>query len=211
MEIANRYILQSGRTKALYALGAALFFALIDFDFFAFFALLVAVVFLFIYRKKQEPFTDIASSGVVAPIDGKIVHIDELEQSEYGYRVVIESSPFDCGVIYAPLTAKIKKAQVVYGARTSPASKHFTNLNEKVCMEFQTSNHTIELCSKLKRSIVAVELYHKDGNVSCSQSVAYAHNAHTILLLPATFRFNMQVGQKVEGSKSVIGYFTDYE
>jgi len=68
--------------------------------------------------------------SVVAPSDGVVRAIVELQEGQYSYRVDIESSCLDVAVLRAPLNAKLESITKYNGTRVSKNSNLFHDTNE---------------------------------------------------------------------------------
>ena len=209
MDKIRNLILPFGTQKFLFAAVAALLFTLLDFEFLFLLAFAVTVLFLFAYRNPARLQAAISDYGVVSPVDGRVVEITDIEEDGYGYKVVIDSSLANSGMLRVPFEAKKVSFSLQRGARLAKDSHLFETLNESLEALFENGTRRLKVLHRLKRSPLPIETHFKSKSLECCELYGFAYNAHTTLYLPREFRLNIHVGQSLLSSQNIIGYFSN--
>jgi len=169
-------IAKSGWKYIAYAVAASIVFSILDMDLLAFFAFLAAISFVYLFRNPERVMPFYQQKSLVSPCDGVVTAIEQLEGSDYAYRLDIESSYFDVGVLRVPMHAKVEEIVIVKGARVAKNSKLFPLLNEYAAITFcDDSDNSVKVLHRLKQSLAPL---------------------------------NLNVGQELKGSETLIGYFS---
>jgi len=204
-------IAKDGWKYLAYAIGAFIVFSILDFSFFQLLSLLVVVFFLFIFRNPERELPSFEASQVLSPVDGEVLSIESLDiADEYAYKVVINTTYKDVGILRAPMNASVEYLRQNYGTRLSLDAPLAHKLNENVSVVFQnTQDNKMKLIHMLKQSLcgVHIDLDSKDKVV---QSARYGLmiNGITEIYLPKNFRLSLVLGEETIASKSLIGCFT---
>ena len=149
-------------------------------------------------------------NSVVAPADGVVTTIQELEDSEYAYKIDIESSYFNIGVLRFPMDAKVETVTVVKGSRAVKNSKLFPLLNEYAELVFvNNADNKVKVLHRLKKSFAPIDI-DLVQNQELMQRARYGTmiNGVTSIYLKSNFRVNVSVGQQTSASETLIGYFS---
>ena len=209
MEQIRKLVLPQGFTKAVYSLGAALLLAVFDLEILSFLAFVGGLFFLFAYRKPDRLHANISDYAVCSPADGFVLDLEELIESEYGYKLTIESSLVESGVMCAPFKADTLSLSLVRGSRLPQEAHLFSRLNEQLEALFETQDKSVKVLHTLKQSPFPVEILTRKEQIDCGECYAFVYNAITVVYLPKEFRFNdIYVGKRVYASQSIIGYFS---
>ncbi len=192
------------------ALCAFIVFSLLDLEFLAVISAVLIVVFVFVYRNPERELVSFEQESLLSPADGTVVSIDEIENPEYTYRVEIESSYMDVGVLRAPFDSCVKSLILQKGARLSKESPLSQDLNENVEITFENTHlNKVKIRHVLKRSFDEINIDLAIGqNIKQSSRYGFVSNATTILYLPQNFRLNIALGSEVKASQTLIGYFS---
>ena len=203
-------IVKSGWHYIGYALVAFVVFVLLDLDFFAFLAFLALFIFIYLFRNPERVLPIYQENSLVVPVDGVIAVIEELDDAEYAYRVDIDSSYFNVGVLRMPMQAQLVSLKVVRGSRMSKETKLFALLNEYAELIFiNNAKNSIKIVHRLKQSFAPLTIELSSGE-TLIQSARYGFmiNGVTSLYLPSNFRLNLHIGQEVLASETLAGYFS---
>ncbi len=149
-------------------------------------------------------------NSVVAPVDGVVTTIQQLEDSEYAYKIDIESSYFNIGVLRFPMDAKVETVTVVKGSRVAKNSKLFPLLNEYAELVFvDNAENKVKVLHRLKQSFAPIDI-DLVKNQELMQRTRYGTmiNGVTSIYLKSNFRLNVSVGQETSASETLIGYFS---
>jgi phosphatidylserine decarboxylase len=206
----NLFILHKHAFKYVaYAFAAFILFSLLDLELFALVALLFFAVCVYVFRNPEKSIAVHEANAVLSPIDGKVVAIEELEDEEYAYKIVIESGYRDISILRAPLNAKVTELSTVRGARLSSASKLAPLLNEYATIEMQdNAKHRMKMTHRLTRSFAPLFIdISKDMELIKGRRYGVMISGETTLYLPASFKVNVERGSRVSASETLIGYF----
>ncbi len=185
-------------------------FSIFDFDFFEFLSFVAVIFMIFVYRNPERMSPILEVKSVVSPVDGTVISIDEIDDSEYAYKIEINSSYFDVSLLRSPLSATVKSIDLKHGAKLSKDSPLAKDLNERVEIVFEDSfKNSVKVRHMLKQSFdrIKVNLNTKQNTL---QGARYGLmvNGITTIYLPQNFRVNLSIGQEVDASQSLVGYFS---
>jgi len=203
-------IAKSGWKYIGYAAVAFVVFSILDLDFLALFAALFTIFFIYAFRNPEKEMPFYQENSLVAPADGVITAIEQLEDSEYAYRVDIESSYFNIAVLRVPMNAKVESIETVKGARNAKNSKLFPLLNEYAELVFvDNAENRVKVLHRLKQSFAPIDI-DLVQNQELMQRARYGTmiNGVTSIYLKSNFRVNVSVGQESSASETLLGYFS---
>ena len=203
-------IAKEGFNRIGIAFLAFIFFSIFDFNFLGFLSFIAVLALIFIYRNPERMSPILEVKSVVSPVDGTVISIEELENSEYAYKIEIDSNYFDVSLLRSPLSATVKSIELKRGARLSKDSPLAKELNERVEIVFEDSfENSVKIKHMLKQSFdrIKVDLNTKQNTI---QGARYGLmiNGITTIYLPQNFRVNLSIGQEVNASQSLVGYFS---
>jgi len=203
-------IAKSGWSYIGYALLAFVIFSILDLDLLAFASFLLTVFFIYVFRNPEKELPFFQPNSVVAPVDGFVIAIQQLENSEYAYKIDIESSYFNIGVLRFPMDAKVETVSVVKGSRVAKNSKLSPLLNEFAELVFvDNAENKVKVLHRLKQSFAPIDI-DLVKNQGLLQRARYGTmvNGMTSIYLKSNFRVNVSVGQQTSASETLIGYFS---
>lgn len=203
-------VAQEGWKYIACAFSLFLLFAILDLDLLTFFSSLLLIALIYSFRNPERQLPIFEKLSVVAPCDGVVKAIVELDDSEFAYRVDIESSSLDVGVLRAPLNATLESVIKFNGTRVSTNSKLFNDTNENVELVFVDENENkLKVTHTLKQSFSPLFLDIIESQ-SIHQTARYGLmlNGVTSVYLPNNFRLNVNVSNELKASESLIGYFS---
>lgn len=193
-----------------YAAAAFLFFAVFDFDLFEFLTFVTIVFLIYVYRNPEREQPNFQAGSVVSPVDGLVSSIEEIEDKEYAYKVEIQSSYLDVSVLRAPMNAVLDSFTLQHGTRLSKFDPLSSNLNENAQLVFVDENsNKVKVSHMLKQSFDGIKIGAIEGQ-KFHQATRYGVmlNGITTLYLPQNFRLNINVGNELKASESLIGYLS---
>lgn len=203
-------VAQEGWRYIAYAFSFFIFFAIFDFDLLTFFSSLLLIALIYSFRNPERQLPMFEKLSVVAPSDGVVKAIVELDDAAFAYRVEIESSSLDVGVLRAPLNATVESVRKFNGTRVSKSSKLFNDTNENVELVFVDENdNKLKVTHTLKQSFSPLFIDIIESQ-SIHQTARYGLmlNGVTSIYLPHNFRLNVNVSNELKASESLIGYFS---
>lgn len=203
-------IAKDGWRYIAYSVVVFLIFWIIDLEFLEFVSFLAIIFFLFIFRNPEREQPHFQNDSVVSPVDGSVVDIQELENDDYAYKIIIESSYADVGILRAPLNATLVKISQKFGAKLASNSNLSREINENSELVFEDDkSNKVKVVHRLKQSISGIAI-----NVSESKRVMQASryglmvHGTTTVYLPSNFRLNITISDELKGSETLVGYFS---
>jgi phosphatidylserine decarboxylase len=189
---------------------AVIIFSIIGFEFLQFLSFLAIIFFAFVFRNPERQTPEFEQNSVVSPVDGVILSIEEITNSEYAYKVEIESSYLNVSILRIPLSSSVKTFNIQRGSRLSRFDKLAQKINEKAEIVFEDKqSNMVKVEHVLKRSFNDIQV----GVIEAQNSLQGARygvmiNGITTLYLPQNFRLNVSVGNELKASETLIGYFS---
>ncbi|MBN2815859.1 MAG: phosphatidylserine decarboxylase [Campylobacterales bacterium] len=196
-----------------YLVGSALFFfifLILGCEMFALLAFLAFVLFGYVFRNPERELVNFEEKSILSPVDGVVSAITELDNSEYAYRIDVESSYLDVSLLRAPINGTVKKYEIFRGTRLSKNSKHFSHLNEKASIVFEDkSANKVELQHTLKQSFAPLDISLVNGELFMkSMRYGVMVSGITSIYLPANVRVNVNIGSELKASEVLLGFFS---
>ncbi|WP_457746537.1 phosphatidylserine decarboxylase [Sulfurimonas sp.] len=203
-------IAKSGWKYIFYALLASVVFTVLDLEILSFLSFLAAGAVAYFFRNPERGLPFFQANALVSPCDGVIVSVDDVEDKEYAYKVDIESSYFDVSILRIPMNAKLSSIALTHGTRVGKKSKLFYDLNEFAELNFIDENgNKIKVVHRLKQSFAPLEIdIVKAQELMQTARYGVMINGVTSIYLPHNFRLNLNVGNEVKASETLVGYFS---
>ena len=190
---------------------ATFVFNILDFGILTFLSFISVLVLLFLFRNPERENITYAQNALVSSTDGKVISIDEIKNdSEFAYKVMVESSCLDVSLLRIPMDSKLINFERRNGARLSKSSKLFSQISENISLIFEDMNkNTVKIQHTLKQSIAPIKVnVIKAQNLRQGERYGLMINGITTIYLPQNFRFNLTVGNELKASQTLIGYFS---
>jgi len=204
-------IAKEGWNYILGAIALYLVLSFIDLDFLSFFVFLSIVFFIYVFRNPEREIVSFQEASVVSPVDGVVTLIEELKDEVYGYKVEIDSSYFNVGLLRAPVSSTLSDVNFYSGARLSKFTVTAKDINENATIVFtDTAKNSIKVVHTLKQSFksIGIEVI-ESQTLSQGSRYGFMINGVTTLYLPKNFRLNLSVGNEVTAANGLVGYFTN--
>lgn len=194
------------------SISAAVFvlFFLFDFEFLTFIAFLVTLALGFSFRNPERELPPFEQGSVVAPIDGLVTSIESIEDDNFAYKIKIDTTSLDVGVLRVPMASKLQILQHFHGARLSDAIQLHQDINENATLVFEDSNaNLVKIHHRLKQSFAPIFIDVIEAQ-ELRQGARYGVqiNGTTTIFLPKNFRVNVSVGNQLQGSQTLLGYLS---
>jgi len=203
-------IAKEGFSRIGFAILAYAIFTILDFGFLGFFSFLLIIFFVFVYRNPERMVPSLEKMSVLSPVDGVLLSIKELENDEYLYKLEINSSYLNVSLLRTPLNGTLNYMDLKHGARLSKNAILSKEINERVELIFEDDyENKVKISHMLKQSFDDIKL-----NVIPKQRLVQGSryglmvNGITTIYLPQNFRLNVSVGQELNASQTLIGYFS---
>ncbi len=191
------------------AFSAFIIFSIFDIEFLVLVSFVLIIAFGFVFRNPEREVPSFERYSLVSPVDGSVISIEDIQNSEYAYKLEIDSTYLDVGVLRTPLDSTLQNVIVRKGARlgTSTLSE---DINENAELIFVDENsNSVKIVHRLKRSFDDISVDVKSTqNVKQASRYGVMINGTTTLYLPKNFRLNVSVGSEIKGSQTLIGYFS---
>lgn len=171
------------------------------------------VIFTFVVRFFRVPKrTHVVDKDlVVAPCDGKVVLIQEVEENEYlkekCLQVSIFMSVFNVHVNYYPLSGKILYSKHHQGAYIVAAYPKASELNERTSIVVETASGAKVLFRQIAGYIARrIVCYAKEGDTAnqCEQVGFIKFGSRMDLFLPLGTELNVKIGDKTRACETVV-------
>ena len=185
-------------------------FNILDYSILSFVTFIFILLTAYVFRNPERLIVFFEDTSILAPCDGTVQSITELNDPVYGYRVDIESALYDTAILRAPISGEIKSVKRANGCKLPKSSKLYNDLSENIELVFvDNASNQIKVVHQLKETIfpLFIDLSEK-ATLFKSSRYGLANNASTSLYLPKNFRFNISIGNNIKASESLIGYFS---
>ncbi len=189
---------------------AFIIFLIFDIEFLAFFFFVLVLALGFIFRNPEREVPLIEKNSLLSPVDGKVISIENIQNSEYAYKLEIDSNYLNVGVLRAPFDSTLQSVIIRRGARLPKSSTLFKDINENAELIFvDVNSNRVKVVHQLKRSFDDITIDVKNAqNIKQASRYGVMINGTTTIYLPKNFRLNVSIGYEVEGSQTLIGYFS---
>lgn len=203
-------IAKEGFSYIAYSIGFFIVFSILDLQFLELIALVFLVFFTIIFRNPEREVSSFEKDSVLSPVDGTIVSIDELDGEEYSYKIKINTSYQDLGVLRIPMDASVASVLQVKGTRISIDDNLSHKLNEHTSLVFEDKNaNKIKVVHTLKQGFCSIGVdISTDTQVRQSSRYGLMIHGITEIYLPQNFRLNVSSNDELKASISLLGYFS---
>ena len=187
-----------------------LVFFILDFDLLAFMTFILSICFFVLFRNPERELPITNGNAFLSPSDGTVISIEEFKNESFKYKLVIEGSYFDVGLLRASTNQKLEKIKKRNGTRVSMQSPLFSDLNEYMSLDFtDESNNKFTIEYQLKNSFIPLNINLIEGE-KMTQASRYGLmlNGLTTIYLPENFELKAIVGNEIKASSFIVGYFS---
>jgi len=168
----------------------------------SFLSILFLILFLFLLYIYRDPVREIPSAplGMVSPVDGKIVSIDQVENkytNELSYKIGIEGKKFGVFAIRSPIEGKlIKQLSETVSGKSRYINWVQTDEGDNILWDAQFKGHTNAHC------------YVQPGErIGHGQRCGFlAFNSHVNLYIPVNSSLNAKIQESVLAGESILAY-----
>jgi len=177
--------------------------------------LIVSILFYLLvlnFFRSPERVTEINDNHIIAPADGKVVAIEEVEEKEYfndkRIQVSIFMSPFDVHNNRTPISGKVVYAKYHPGAYLMAFNPKSSNLNEHNSLVVENPHNELRILMRQIAGFIArrVVCYVKEGDqVEQGKEVGFIKFGSRVdLLIPTNAELKVELKQQVKGGESLI-------
>lgn len=174
-------------------------------------ALLILFILILQFFRNPKRYTKLNDEQVISPVDGKVVVIEEVEESEYfkdkRLQVSVFMSPINVHVTRYPIGGKVVFSKYHPGKYLVAWHPKSSEENERttVVVENATFGKVLyrQIAGALARRIV--NYAKKDQNVVQGSDAGFIKFGSRVdLFLPLNTKLKVQLNQKVKGGESII-------
>lgn len=166
---------------------------------------------LYFYRNPKRS-TVLSKKHIIAPIDGKIVRIQEIEESEYFHdkrvQITLSMSHLDARVLRYPCSGLIKYSSYLKTKKDTLLVKKTSKEKEPTTVIIATEEFGDVLYRHIARiSEKRIVNYASEGNQAIQGQDAgfIKFNSRIDLILPVNTQINVALGDQVKGGKHILG------
>jgi phosphatidylserine decarboxylase len=170
------------------------------------------LLFLFSCNFFRDPVRSIPldKSSIVAPADGKIIRIDQVNDSEIGEganRISIFLSVFNVHVNRVPITSTVKDVKHIPGKFLAAFDHKASDENEKTDILFRGMNITYRVHQIAGIIARRIRCYaEKDLKMLKGDRLGFImFGSRTDIIFPESVQIEVDLGDKVKGGETIIG------
>lgn len=173
---------------------------------------LVVYILIIQFFRNPSRFTPVDENHVIAPADGKVVVIEDVEEPEFfkGKRkqVSIFMSPLNVHVNRYPISGKVVYQRYYPGKYLVAWHPKSSTENERTTVVVENAKTQVlfrQIAGALARRIVC---YAKEGDAA-AQGAEYGFikfGSRIDLFLPVECKINVNLGQKTKGGETVLAF-----
>ncbi len=173
-------------------------------------SILFLLIVSFFRFPKRIPIT--GDELIIAPADGKVVVIEETEETEYfkdkRLQVSIFMSPLNVHINWYPIRGIIKYVRHHSGLYLKAWLPKSSTENERTSVVIEKDAHTSVLMRQIAGAVARrIVSYAKEGETvqQCQQEGFIKFGSRVDLFLPIGTKIEVELNQKVIGSQSILG------
>ncbi|PLY03676.1 MAG: phosphatidylserine decarboxylase family protein [Desulfuromonas sp.] len=195
---------------ALFAF-VTLVFALLDWGFLAFIALVLTLFTVYFFRD-PERYCSAENGDVIAPADGKVVFVGEVMEERFFkeevQKVSIFMSVFDVHVNRAPCSGKVVDTYYNKGEFLNASLDKASLENEQSGIFMQTENDKnilfVQVAGLIARRIIS---YPKTGDIikRCNRYGLIRFGSRVDIYLPKSAELSVHLGDRTVAGETVVG------
>ena len=206
----NLFILHKHSLKYIaYSFLAFFLLLILDLELLAIAAFGFMLLSAYVFRNPEKSLVSYEKDALLSPVDGRVVKIEEIEDESYAYKIEVESGYFDLSILRVPLNATVEEVELFHGTRVSKKSKLFKELNEYAKLELlDKEGHKVKIIHRLERSFAPLYIDIFQGQ-ELHKAARYGVmlNGTTTIYLPKAFKLNVNVGNQLSATETLLGYF----
>lgn len=173
---------------------------------------LVVYILIIQFFRNPSRFTPVDENNIIAPADGKVVVIEDVEEPEFfkGKRkqISIFMSPLNVHVNRYPISGKVVYQRYYPGKYLVAWHPKSSSENERTTVVVENAKTQVlfrQIAGALARRIVC---YAKEGNAA-TQGAEYGFikfGSRIDLFLPVECKINVNLGQKTKGGETILAF-----
>lgn len=171
---------------------------------------LVYLFVMYFYRYVQRPEIT-AQNGIIAPCDGKIVVIEDIDENEYFHekrkQISIFMSPLDVHMNWYPIGGKVLLSKIEKGSHLVAWAPKSSTENERSTVIIETEKKDKILVRQIAGAVARrIVCYAKEGEY-CNQNGHLGFiklGSRVDIILPADAEIKVELNQKVTGTLTIL-------
>jgi phosphatidylserine decarboxylase len=172
--------------------------------------LIVLLCLIWIYRNPERIPDEEDPLALLSPIDGKICAIEQCKidtTNEKKLCVRIEGSAYGVGVLRAPCAFTCKELRTKDGLNLPHDTLQATLLNSRIRLECRALGGDFSIGVQVSPLVKKISTYMLEKPLRLGGRFGFGLGAKVSLYLPYNARIRANVGDRVYGGESVLGYF----
>lgn len=190
----DKLIIKEGQKVVLSLFVLALFWEIIDLEFFAILTFFIAILSILVYRVRSSNINKDAK--IVSPVSGSVEAIDFNDEKQMIY---INVSLFDDSILRAAQAGKVKIKYFLNGLNLPLDSFKSKTLNERMILEFDDLD--VELLSSVSTNDLEVNTSKVN---QLGDKIGIFTQGEVILIIDKQIKTQLTLGQKIEAGQRVI-------
>ena len=179
-------------------------------EIFTFLSLCLLIFLGYTFRNPERELLMTGDKSVLSPVDGNVISIEELDDSEYFYKLTIQSTLKDVSLLRTPINAITVSQNKYNGTCLRLGNPLAKKLNERATLVFEdTYANKVKIVHITAESFCGIEtdnLKHNEQRQSSRYGVMV--NGVSEVYLPKNFRLNISVADELKASQHLLGYFS---
>ncbi len=179
-------------------------------------ALLIFALLVLQFFRNPKRFTTIDPKHIIAPVDGKVVAIEEVYEPEYfkdqRLQVSIFMSPLNVHVTRYPISGTILYSKHHHGKYLIASHPKSSTLNERTTIVVDTDNFGAVLYRQIAGAVARriVNYAEKGQSVTQGKDAGFIKFGSRVdVFLPVGTPLNIKLGDKVRGGEQIIAHKTN--
>lgn len=165
---------------------------------------------MYFYRYIERPAIT-AKNGIIAPCDGKVVVIEDVDENEYFHekrkQISIFMSPLDVHINWFPISGKVLLSKIEKGSHLVAWAPKSSTENERSTIIIETDKKDKILVRQIAGAVARrIVCYAKEGEY-CNQNDHLGFiklGSRVDIFLPADAEIKVQLNQKVTGTITIL-------
>lgn len=174
--------------------------------------ILLAIILQFFRNPARK--TKANSNQIIAPADGKVVVIEEIEEEKYFkgkcLQVSIFMSPFNVHVNRYPVSGLVKRVRYYEGLYLVAWHPKASTDNERTAILIETYKKQLVMVKQIAGALARRIVYYceEGDNVKQGSELGFIKFGSRVdLLLPIDTKVKVQLNQKVTGGETILAEF----
>lgn len=193
----NKIILEEGYKPVIIALVLSIVVDLLISDALGDIGLLITLFILFVYRNPSRHIFE-NSSSVLAPVDGVVTAIDNIDGKQ---KIYVKVNLCNIHVVRAPLSGEYKIKNTQNGLNLNPNSYKANLLNEQSTLKFKNEQLSIKFLSGICNGKID---FKNSSTVSQGEELGLFLDGNVIITVKNENNLLIKMGDKLKAGQSLL-------